>query len=91
MRKLIIVAVALLGAATVASAAPRQISQCQSWGCGANGTQLDGIQFEDARAGGTPTVVTLSSGEVLGVALLAAPTIVNAAPRLNADAASSTL
>jgi hypothetical protein len=64
VRKLMIVAAALIGAATVASAVPRSLKQCPPYMCGTNGTQFDGMQIEDALAGGVPTVVTLPSAAV---------------------------
>jgi hypothetical protein len=79
MRKFIVAAFALLGAATAASARPG--GQCPEWGCGTNGTQRDGIQIEEARAGGVLAAVTLPSGEVLALDADAASTLRYARPR----------
>jgi hypothetical protein len=69
-----IFAAALIGAATVASAVSRSLKQCPPYMCGTNGTQFDGIQIEDAQAGGVLSVVTLPSGEMLALDADAAST-----------------
>jgi hypothetical protein len=75
MRKFIVVAAALLIGVIVANPRPRIGGQCPAEGCGANGTQLDGIQIQDAQAGGVLSVVTLPSGEVLALDADAARTL----------------